>query len=414
MEEQISDEGVQNEHNRVVMPPLQPLPQISQPSVWDSQKAILHPPQTRQPQLDEDIQTAKKIVSFSITLIMIVSLAYAGFVLFDGDALTGYRPGDAALDSQRVYSDLIQADQVNLNGAGVTVCIVDSGLNPDHQDLDGLKVTKWKDFVGGANNPYDDHGHGTSMAGILVADGWMKGVAPKVNLLVAKALAENGSGDDTVVADAIDWCAENGAHIISLSLGGAPGILPFNFGNGRSSAQAAEEAVESGIFVIAAAGNDGGDDDDGDVATPCSETAVICVGGATQSGTHWEGSSVGDNNGRIWPLPIITPRSDPHKKPEIVAPAKSVAVINKEGTWSLSDGTSAATVYVTGAIAMLLQNNPELAANGTQDDIANINQVKEWIQQSSMPRPSQTGHDDNYGYGLLQIKALIDAANSDE
>ncbi len=102
MEEQISDGSVQNEHNGVVMPPLQPLPPISQPSVWDSQEAILHPPQTHQPQLDEDLQTAKKIVSFSITLIMIVSLAYAGFVLFDGDALTGYRPGDAALDSQRV------------------------------------------------------------------------------------------------------------------------------------------------------------------------------------------------------------------------------------------------------------------------------------------------------------------------
>jgi serine protease AprX len=406
-------ENAEHQHQspHVVAPqPLPPIPSLNQADVQD---ANLHPTAMK-PQLDEDIQTAKKIVSFSITLIMIVSLAYTGFILFDGDALTGYRPGDAALESQEVYRDLIQVDEVNLNGAGVTVCIVDSGLNPDHQDLDGLTISKWQDFVGGANNPYDDHGHGTSMAGILVADGWMKGIAPKVELLVAKALAENGTGDDTVVAEAIDWCAENGAHIISLSLGGAPGILPFNFGTGRSSAQAAEDAMESGIFVIAAAGNDGGADDDGDVATPCSETAVICVGGVTQSGTHWEGSSVGDNNGRIWPLPILTPRSDPHKKPELVAPAESVAVINKEGTWSLSDGTSAATVYVTGAIALLLQNNPELAANGTQDNIANINQVKEWIEQTSLPRPTQEGHDDEYGYGLLQIKALIDAANPEE
>ncbi|MEJ6716610.1 MAG: S8 family serine peptidase, partial [Euryarchaeota archaeon] len=292
-----------------------------------------------------------------------------------------------------------------------TVCIVDSGLNTEHQDLKSLKVTKWKDFVGTSSTPYDDHGHGTSMAGLLVANGWMQGIAPNVNLLVAKALAENGSGDDSDVAEAIDWCASNGADIISLSLGGAPGILPFNFGAGRSSAQAAEDAAESGIFVIAAAGNDGGENDDGDVATPCSETSVICVGGVKQSGTHWEGSSVGDNNGRLWPLPILTPRSDPHKKPEIVAPAQSVAVINKEGTWSLSDGTSAATVYVTGAIALLLQNNPELATNGSQGSIANINQVKEWIQQSSLPKANQEGHDDNYGYGLLQIKALIEAAN---
>jgi len=363
--------------------------------------------------LDQDIQFAKRIVSFSLALVMIASLAYVGFVLFDGGELTGYRPGDVALESQEIYEDMIQANKVSLNGKGVTVCIVDSGLNADHQDLDDLSVTKWRDFVGTSSKPYDDHGHGTSMAGILVADGWMKGIAPKVNLLVAKALAENGSGDDTVVAEAIDWCAEQGAHIISLSLGGAPGILPFNFGAGRSSAQAAEDAMESGIFVVAAAGNDGGEDDDGDVATPCSETAVICVGGVTQSGTHWEGSSVGDNNGRLWPLPIIVPRSDPHKKPEIVAPAQGVAVINKEGTWSLSDGTSAATVYVTGALALLLQSNPELAANGSQGGIASINQVKEWIQQTSLKKANQDGHDNEYGYGLLQIEDLIEAANQE-
>lgn len=363
--------------------------------------------------LDQDIQFAKRIVSFSLALVMIASLAYVGFVLFDGGELTGYRPGDVALESQEIYEDMIQANKVSLSGKGVTVCIVDSGLNADHQDLDDLRVTQWRDFVGTSTKPYDDHGHGTSMAGILVADGWMKGIAPDVNLLVAKALAENGSGDDTVVAEAIDWCAEQGAHIISLSLGGAPGILPFNFGAGRSSAQAAEDAMESGIFVVAAAGNDGGEDDDGDVATPCSETAVICVGGVTQSGTHWEGSSVGDNNGRLWPLPIIVPRSDPHKKPEIVAPAQGVAVINKEGTWSLSDGTSAATVYVTGALALLLESNPELAANGSQGSIASINQVKEWIQQTSLKKANQDGHDNEYGYGLLQIQDLIEAANQD-
>jgi serine protease AprX len=90
-----------------------------------------------------------------------------------------------------------------------------------------------------------------------------------------------------------------------------------------------------------------------------------------------------------------------------------VAVINKEGTWSLSDGTSAATVYVTGALALLLQNNPELAANGSQGSVSNINQVKEWMAQSSRPKANQDGHDDHYGYGLLQIEALIEAANTD-
>ena len=287
--------------------------------------------------------------------------------------------------------------------------LVDSGIMLDHKDLDSFNVVLWKDFIQSKSTPYDDNGHGTSMAGILVADGWMKGIAPQVDLLVAKALGKDGSGSDEVVAEAIDWCAENDADIISLSLGGAPDLLPFDIGTGRGSDEATNDAIDLGIFVVAAAGNDGGANDDGDVSNPCGERLVICVGGVTQSGEHWIGSSTGDNNGRIVPLPLLAPRSDPHKKPELVAPAEKVAVINYEGSWSLVDGTSAATVYVTGAIALLLQQNPELA-DATSS--SNTEQVKDWIEQSVTPQDGQTGHDDDYGYGLLQIQALLDAANA--
>jgi subtilisin family serine protease len=117
--------------------------------------------------------------------------------------------------------------------------------------------------------------------------------------------------------------------------------------------------------------------------------------------------STGDNNGRL--LPFLLPRSDPNKKPELVVPAQSVAVINSQGSWSLVDGTSAATVFVTGAIALLLENNPELS-NSTSS--SNVQQVKQWIQQSSLPYEGQTEHDDDYGYGLLQTRALISSANT--
>ena len=103
-------------------------------------------------------------------------------------------------------------------------------------------------------------------------------------------------------------------HVISLSLGGAPNILPFSIGSGRSSGDAANEAIDAGIYVVAAAGNDG-EDDDGDVAHPSSEAGVISVGGVTLKGTHWPGSSKGDNNGRLLPLPILMPRGDPTAVP---------------------------------------------------------------------------------------------------
>ncbi|MDG1546142.1 MAG: S8 family serine peptidase, partial [Candidatus Poseidoniaceae archaeon] len=345
--------------------------------------------------LQKDLDIVRKIVSFSVVITLLLTVGYIGSVLMD-EGIISIRPSDSALKSQTKYQNLIEFDNMTGTGKGIRVCIVDSGIDKSHDDLEGINLVGWMDFVNGNSKPYDDHGHGTSMAGILVANGWIEGIAPNVELLVAKALQSNGSGSDSDVVEAIDWCVENNAHIISLSLGGAPGALPFFLQSGRDSGDAANDAIDKGIVVVAAAWNDG-QDDDGDVASPASETAVIAVGGVTSSGTIWSGSSVGDNNGRFWPLPILTPRNDPHKKPEIVAPAYRVPVINNQGTWSLVDGTSAATVFVTGAIALLLENNPELAANGSQGSASTINDIKQYMMDSAKKSEDQNNHDDHYG-----------------
>ena len=361
--------------------------------------------------LERDLAVVKKIVSISLAITMIVTLGYIAMVI-TSEGLTSLRPSEYAVEQSIAYDKMVQNNKVDATGKGVKVCIVDSGIYLEHEDLNGYTLSGWKDFVKGKTTPYDDQGHGTSMAGILISSGWFAGVAPDVELYVAKALNAEGVGEGDIVVNAIDWCVSQEVHIISLSLGGAPGALPTAITGNRDTTDAARDAINQGIFVVAAAGNDGGSEDDGDVASPGGEERVICVGGVTPSGGHWAGSSVGDNNGRVWPLPLLAPRSDPHKKPEIVAPAKSVPVINHEGTWSLVDGTSAATVYVTGAIAQLLELKPELQANGTPGSANTIDQVKNWIMESALPYEGQVGHDDNYGYGLLQVEALVEAANS--
>lgn len=350
--------------------------------------------------------SSKRFVGFMVglTVLLVFSSGYLIEVFKDNNPFA-IRPTAGALEAQEVYGELIQTNIKGLDGTGVRVCIVDSGIDTTHQDLSGMNLVAWRDFVNNQEQPYDDQGHGTSMAGILVADGWMEGVAPKVELVVAKALSGNGTGDDGVVADAIDWCVDQNVQIISLSLGGAPGLIPFSIFGGRDSSDAADDAIDQGIVVIAAAGNDGGPDDDGDVAHPSSERLVISVGGHTEDGSHWSGSSIGDNNGNL--IPLILPRQDPHKKPEVVAPAEGVPVINNDGTWSIVDGTSAATVYVTGAIALLLEAVPSLAANESSGSSATVVQIKQALMDTSKPQPSQDGHDDNYGYGMLQIENLI-------
>ncbi len=305
-----------------------------------------------------DIRAIKMIVSITLGFTLVLATGYlAAVILSDGAILL--RPSQEALERHESYNELIRPASEGLTGKGIVACMVDSGIALEHPDLEGINLVGWRDFINGNGNPYDDHGHGTSMAGLLVANGWLKGMAKDVDLLVAKALGEDGSGSDAIVADAVDWCVDNGAHVISLSLGGAPNILPFSIGSGRSSGDAANEAIDAGIYVVAAAGNDG-EDDDGDVAHPSSEAGVISVGGVTLKGTHWSGSSKGDNNGRLLPLPILMPRGDPNKKPEIVAPAEAVPVLVENGGWGLADGTSAATVYVTGALCLLLEEKPSL------------------------------------------------------
>ena len=358
------------------------------------------------PQLERDLEIVRRIVSVATAVLLILVAGFA-YNIIAGDGLTFVKPSDALIESEQTYRELINLPS-GYSGSGVNVCIVDTGMELNHPDLEGFDVAAWVDIVQGKSNPYDDHGHGTNMAGILVANGWINGIAKDVNLYVAKALLANGSGYEEDVVAGIDWCIGQNVSIISLSLGGGQDLFPLPSSNGRTIEDSVNDATARGIFVIAAAGNDGGENDDGDVASPGSERRVICVGGVTLSGDHWAKSSTGNNG--FSAIPFKLPRGDPDKKPELVAPAKDVPVLNTQGTWSSSSGTSAATVYVTGAIAILLEAHPELASNGTSGDVSTIDEVKDWIMQSVQPQDGQSDHDDDYGYGLLDIEALLELA----
>ncbi len=364
------------------------------------------------PESDAEMRFVKRLVTVCLGTTMILAAGYLVAVfLTDGAILL--RPSALALERQELYTNMVHHPGDALDGTGVTVCIVDSGIDMSHEDLDGLALAGWKDFVNQRSEPYDDEGHGTAMAGILVANGWIEGMATGVDLLVAKALGSDGSGDDSLVAEAVDWCVAQGADIISLSLGGAPGILPFNTGTGRDSGEASADAIEEGVLVVAAAGNDGTDDDDRDVAHPSSERDVISVGGVTPTRESWSGSSKGENDGSILPLPVILPRSDPNKKPELVAPGQGVPVLTTDGAWGLADGTSASTVYVTGALALLLERRPDLQADSDSSSQDTVATIKTWLMESVVPQEGQSGHDDRYGYGLLHMEALIERSEAD-
>ena len=145
-------------------------------------------------------------------------------------------------------------------GTGINVCIVDSGVDDTHQELDGGKVTARANFVASpaAENRLDDpNGHGTHVASTAAARGVViSGVAPRANVLSARVLNTAGSGSETAIVNGINWCVQNGAHVINMSLGGTR-YRPFSsftnsfilYGTAINNARAA------GAIVIVSAGN---------------------------------------------------------------------------------------------------------------------------------------------------------------
>ena len=354
-------------------------------------------------ELETDLDFIKQLTVLA-SGVLIITVGVFAYMIFTGEiSLSG--PSALVLEKEEDFDKLVQYDSVDrYSGNGVSVCMVDSGIDMTHPDLSGLTLADWSDFISNRDSPYDDNGHGTMMAGILVADGSLTGLAVDVDLYVAKALSGNGEGNDETVAEAINWCIAKDVNIISLSLGG--NASGFSIILGDQVEDAVENAYNAGIVVVAAAGNDGGANDDGDVASPGIVDTVICVGGVDSSGNIWSGSSVGDNNGRLWP-PMM-PRNSPDEKPEVVAPGHKVPVIMPGNNWGLSSGTSAATVYVTGAIALMFEANPNLKDSGTDM----LDNLKQWIADSSQKKGGQENHDDYYGYGLLQMDELISLASS--
>ena len=354
---------------------------------------------------------ASMVVAFSLSMLIVLASSIAILYIWKGEDLVIERPSPALSSWEMEYKSLTGVSNQSLSGLdgeGVVLCVVDSGIDLSHPDLSDLVLKGWLDSVNGLDDPYDDEGHGTAMSGIIVADGGLKGVSRGVDLLVAKAIDGEGQGDSSSVANSVDWCVQQGADIISLSLGGGQ-----SFGSGFFTTdeleQSVDEALDSGVFVIASAGNDG-EDDDGDVGSPGSMEDVICIGGITRTGSIWSGSSEGDNDGRIWPNPIL-PRNNPDKKPEMVAPGHEVPVlmasgVGNSGWWGWSSGTSAATAWVSGSLALLLQEDPGLQRENSSGR-ESIESVKGAITQYSQMMDGQDSHDDHYGYGHLRIDLLV-------
>ena len=284
-----------------------------------------------------------------------------------------------------------------LDGSGVHICIVDTGIDLSHPALSEINLGGFLDLVGsdpeGPPIEYGDDHHGTMMAGILVSSGAFEGAATGVTLSVAAALGPTGySIKDGAVGEAVEWCWKTQqADIISLSLGGEadPSIAI-----GGPTVTSVEDALESGVVVVAAAGNQG--ENSSDVSTPASIEQVIAVGATDRYGSPWKDTSRGS------PSLNGEQREDPNLKPEITAPGEDIISTNDPSLsipYASSSGTSVSTVFVVGSLALIMEKhmselNEYKETNGSE---LYLDLIKNSLQQSMV----EEKHDSRSGYGLL-------------
>ncbi|MGH9856845.1 MAG: S8 family serine peptidase, partial [Acidobacteriota bacterium] len=239
----------------------------------------------------------------------------------------------------------------NYSKNDIVIAIADSGVNLNNQDLQG-KLLFWKDFHGRGANPYDDNGHGTHVAAVALGSGKHKkklsGVAPEAALVAFKVLDNAGSGSVSNVIAAIDETIarrfELNIRILNLSLavsGSSAGKDTFSV--------AANRAVAAGIVVVVAAGNEG--PGSATIGAPSAAAKVITVGA---------GADLGERGFYLADFSSRGPTADGRIKPDIWAPGVRIQTSIATNRFRTVSGTSFATPFVTGVVALMLEANPDL------------------------------------------------------
>ncbi|MFG1701227.1 S8 family serine peptidase [Nonomuraea sp. NPDC049309] len=276
-------------------------------------------------------------------------------------------------------------------GEGVTVAVLDTGVNPHHPDLKGA-VVQGPDLTapGGSGNGRRWGPHGTAMAGLIAGRGHgeghrggVLGVAPAARVLSIRVTLENGDprrarsrpGWRDALARGIRYAADHGANVISMSLGGGSGAWE----DSAAEEEAVQYAIAKGAVLVASSGNDGAEANRKNF--PAAYPGVIAVGAV-------------DRRGRVARF------SNRQDYLSVVAPGTDIVTADGDDSYVVSDGTSSAAAMVAGIAALIKSAHPHLSPY----------HVRMAIEMGTRRRPGADRYSPDYGHGMANAALALRAA----
>ncbi len=255
-------------------------------------------------------------------------------------------------DKKNIGGDMWTLDNLNVpevwagnglfkgaTGKGVTVAVIDTGVDLDHPEFRG-RIVKGYDFVNNDRIADDDEGHGTHVAGTIAAGdngSDITGVAFDAKIMPLKVLSADGSGNGSDIISAIYWAADNGADVINMSFGGEEPA--------KGERDAIKYASKKGVVVVSAAGNEYSRSPGYPAAF--AEEVGIAVGAVDKSGRMANFSNLAGNKTINY----------------VTGPGVDILSANRGNRYTKLDGTSMATPHVAGVAALLKSENGNLSAN---------------------------------------------------
>jgi len=293
-------------------------------------------------------------------------------------------------------------------GQGITVCVADTGVAIDHEELEGAMGGEppyhegyWAEIDSGGNvvensEPRDiNHYHGTHVAGTVLGRNvnYRIGMAPQATL-AAVSLIPGGGGSFQQVLGGLQWIADNSDHIdVVQNSWGASGV-------NHSVGDAIKTLYELGVVVSNSIGNDG----EGNTGTPGNTPWGIGVGATNSSGdvANFSGGDEVDDYDYDYDYDNYE-----HIKPDIVAPGVNVYSSMDDGSYSGLSGTSMSGPHVAGACALLLRHNYQLSPREVMERLYRNTGEHHHLDLENEPSDEEVDKDIRWGWGRLNIYETV-------